>query len=37
MIRSITKDEVSDFVIQEYDEPANAAEFIPELLGGIRV
>ena len=37
MIRGITKDEVSDFVIQEYDEPANAAEFIPELLGGIRV
>ena len=32
MIRGITKDEVSNFVVKEYDEPGNAAEFIPELL-----
>jgi hypothetical protein len=32
MIRSITSDEGADFVVKEYDEPGNAAEFIPELL-----
>ena len=30
MIRGITKDEVSNFVVKEYDEPGNAAEFIPK-------
>ena len=35
MIRGITKDEVSDFVVKEYDEPGDAAEFIPELLEGL--
>jgi len=35
MIRGITKDEVSDFVVKEYDEPGDAAEFTPELLEGL--
>ncbi len=41
MIRGITKDEVADFVVKEYDEPGDAAEFtptkgfIPELLGDL--
>ncbi len=35
MIRGITKDEVANFVVKEYDEPGNAAEFIPELLAGL--
>ena len=35
MIRGITKDEVADFVIQEYDKPGDTAEFIPKLLAGI--
>ena len=29
------RDEVSNFVVKEYYEPGNAAEFIPELLGCI--
>jgi len=33
MIRGITADEVPGFVVKEYDEPASAAEFIPDLLG----
>ncbi len=37
MIRDITKDEVSNFVVKEYDDPGDAAAFIPELLGGWRI
>ena len=33
MIRGITRDEVSNFVLKVYDTPDNAGEFIPELLG----
>jgi hypothetical protein len=36
MIRAICRDEVPDFVVKEYDDPADAAKFIPELLGGLR-
>jgi hypothetical protein len=32
MIRGITKDEVANFMVKEYDEPGDAAAFIPELL-----
>lgn len=32
MIRGIPANEVSRFVLKEYDDPANAGEFIPELL-----
>ena len=32
MIRGITANEVSHFVLKEYDDPNNAVEFIPELL-----
>ena len=32
MIRGITEDEVSNFVLKEYDYPDNARELIPELL-----
>ncbi len=35
MIRGITGDEVSNFVLKVYDEPGNAGEFIPELLAGL--
>ena len=35
MIRGITSDEVSNFMLKVYDEPGNADEFIPELLGSI--
>ena len=33
MIRGITADEVPNFVLKVYDDPVNAREFIPELLG----
>ena len=33
MIRGITQDVVRDFVVQEYDDPADAIEFMPRLLG----
>jgi hypothetical protein len=36
MIRGITKDEVANFMVKEYDEPGDAATFIPELLENIR-
>lgn len=36
MIRGITEDQVPGFVVREYDEPGDAAEFIPELLGSVR-
>ena len=32
MIRGIRRDQVPDFLVKEYDDPANAREFIPELL-----
>jgi hypothetical protein len=32
MIRGITADQVPNFVLKEYDDPANAGEFVPELL-----
>lgn len=32
MIRGITSDEVSNFMLKVYDEPGNASEFIPELI-----
>jgi len=32
MIRGITKEDVPGFVVKEYDEPADTAEFIPELI-----
>ena len=35
MIRDIPRDEVSNFMLKVYDEPGNASEFIPELLGGL--
>ncbi|CAB1060510.1 hypothetical protein D1BOALGB6SA_5276 [Olavius sp. associated proteobacterium Delta 1] len=35
MIRGITETEVPGFVVKEYDEPGNAAKFIPELLGNL--
>ena len=35
MIRGISKDEVSNFVLLEYDDPANAREYIPRLFEGI--
>ena len=35
MIRGITRDEVSNFMLKVYDEPGNAGELIPELLGGL--
>ena len=35
MIRGIPRHEVSNFVLFEYDDPANAREFIPELFEGI--
>ena len=35
MIRGIAKEEVSNFVLKEYNEPGNAGEFIPEVLGGL--
>jgi len=35
MIRGITRDEVSNFMLKVYDEPSNAGKFIPELLGGL--
>jgi len=35
MIRGITGDEVSNFMLKVYDEPDKADEFIPELLGSI--
>ena len=35
MIRGITADEVPNFMLKVYDDPANAPEFIPELLGGL--
>ncbi len=33
MIRGITQDAVPDFVVQEYDAPADAVELMPTLLG----
>jgi hypothetical protein len=33
MIRGITRDEVSNFMLRVYDEPGSAGEFIPELIG----
>ena len=33
MIRGITRDEVSDFMLKVYDEPGKADKFIPEILG----
>ena len=33
MIRGITRDEVSNFVLKVYDGPDKADEFIPEILG----
>ena len=35
MIRGITNEKVPGFVVKEYDEPEDAAEFIPQLLGGL--
>jgi hypothetical protein len=35
MIRGITRDEVSNFALKEYDDPNSAREFIPELFEGI--
>jgi hypothetical protein len=35
MIRGITSYEAIDFMVKEYDEPVDAADFIPELLGGL--
>jgi hypothetical protein len=35
MIRGITADQVPNFVLKEYDDPANAGEFVPELLKGL--
>ena len=35
MIRGISRDEVPDFVVKEYNNPADAAKLIPGLLGGI--
>ena len=35
MIRGITEDEISNFVVKVYDEPVKAGEFIPELLGDL--
>ena len=37
MIRGITRDEVSNFVLREYDDPVNANDFIPELFEGIGI
>jgi hypothetical protein len=36
MIRGITEAQVPGFVVKEYDKPGHAADFIPELLEGIR-
>jgi hypothetical protein len=33
MIRGITNENVPGFVVKEYDEPGDAAEFMPELFG----
>ncbi len=33
MIRGITNEKVPGFVVKEYDEPGDAAEFMPELFG----
>jgi hypothetical protein len=33
MIRGITQDVFPDFVVQEYEDPADANEFMPRLLG----
>ena len=35
MIRGIPKDEISNFILLEYDDPANARQFIPPLFDGI--
>jgi hypothetical protein len=35
MIRRITSDDVSNFVVKEYNEPDSVAEFMPELLGDL--
>ena len=35
MIRGITSDEVSKFMLKVYDDPGNADEFIQELLGSL--
>ena len=36
MIRGITSDEVSNFMLKVYDDPTYAQEFIPELLQGVK-
>jgi hypothetical protein len=36
MIRGITADEVPNFIVKEYDDPADAREFIPELMQGVK-
>lgn len=35
MIRGIPADEAPNFVLKVYDDPANAGEFIPEILGNL--
>ncbi|MGD8714757.1 MAG: hypothetical protein PVG70_09470 [Desulfobacterales bacterium] len=35
MIRGISADEAPNFVLKVYDDPANAGEFIPEILGNL--
>ncbi len=35
MIRGITANEVSNFMLKVYDDPGKAGEFMPELLGSI--
>ncbi len=35
MIRGITREHVPDFLVKEYDDPANAREFVPELLNDL--
>jgi hypothetical protein len=35
MIRGITANEVSHFVLKDYDDPNHAIEFIHELLGSL--
>jgi len=36
MIRGITADQAPHFMLKVYDDPANAGEFIPELIQGIK-
>ncbi|MGD8946464.1 MAG: hypothetical protein PVI62_07370 [Desulfobacterales bacterium] len=35
MIRGIPAEEAPNFVLKVYDDPANAGEFIPEILGNL--